>query len=249
MSVSRASLAGCTRVLAVAALVVVFAQPSVAEEKAFNYYEAYEAAGIVAVGPAQLVPEQPSIIKIYESTFNDFARAIEPALISGHYTFSITIDAGWFGKHTFTICDSDYTARVSGLDFDITPGSVDVEGDVTVDWCGLSFSSSQLDATGNVYYSSSDKAVRFSFSSANVQPCFTINVDIGWLGFHESFTVCLPLNINIAPTLNIPPVPIGTSIIYFETAGGPRQLYIQPRNVSLIKRGGYVELQSDVSIR
>ncbi len=239
-SISRASAAG---------LALVIAGPCQAEDGAFNYHEAYEAANMATVAPPQLAPERPSVIKVYESTFNDFARAIEPARIEGHYTFSITIDAGWLGTHTFTICDSDYTAIVSGLGFNITPGSVTAEGDVGVDWCGFDFSSSQLSATGNVYYSSADKAVHFSFSSANVQACFSIDVDIGWLDFHRTFTVCLPVNINIAPTLNIPPMPIGTSIVYFETAGGSRRLYLQPRNVSLVKRGGYVELQSEVSIR
>ena len=191
--------------------------------------------------------EQPAsaadgTVRVYEATFNDFTNAIKPITVTGHYKYSITIDAGLFGEYSVTICNSDYKATVSGLTFSITPSGVTVDGNVDVDWCHLSFSSSELDASGNIFYSYADQAVRFYFYSASVQPCFPVDTPLG------SRNVCLPVHINIAPTLNIPPLPIRPSVISFETASGPKQLFLKPRNVSLVKQNGYIELQSDVDI-
>jgi hypothetical protein len=177
-------------------------------------------------------------INVYESTFNNFANALKPLTITGHYKFRVTVDLGILGRHGLTICDSDWTATVTSLSFHISPGGVNVDGGVDVSWCHISFSSSQLGGSGNVYYSTVDHAVHFSFSSASVQPCFSIG---GW-------DVCLPISISVNPTLNIPSLPIRPSLVHFETASGPKQLRLDPTNVSLTKQSGYVQLRSDAHI-
>jgi hypothetical protein len=215
------------------ALLAVLAYPSSAQERAFNYYEEADTA---AIAPEQLVFEQPPLIKVYESTFNEFIDAVEPIQVTGRYKLSVTVDLWILGTHTITLCDSSYTATVSDLDFDITSANVQSDGDVNASWCGFSFGA-DVDATGDIYYYNPDHTVRFNFTSASIQPSFNA----------FGYTVWLPVHINIAPTLNIPPVRVGTALIYYESAAGQRQIYMDPQNVTVQKRNGYIELQSDVS--
>ena len=181
-------------------------------------------------------------INVYESTFNRFANALQPITMTGHYTFRISVDT-WFGEASVKICSSDWTATVTGLAFHVSPDRVTVDGRVDVSWCDVSFSNSQLGGSGNVYYSAADKAVHFSFYSASVQPC--LSIDAGPFG---TLDVCLPVTISVQPTLNIPPLPIRPSLVHFETASGPKQLRLDPRNVSLTKQSGYVQLRSDAHV-
>ena len=224
-------------------LLFVFLPQPVAQERAFRFGEAGEFAAVDAIAVTPLVPEEPTTIKVYESTFNEFTSSIQPITVTGHYKFTVTIDTFIFGKRTITICDSNYSADVTDLDFEIETSGVQVDGDVDAEWCGLSFSSSTLNANGTIAYSSGDESVHFTFYSTTVQPCFTVKIPV--LGDR---TVCLPASINIASTLNIPPLPIRTTALSFETAGGPRTIYLEPRDVSLRQRNGYIELQSYVSL-
>lgn len=179
-------------------------------------------------------------VKVYDSTFNEFAAAIQPLQVTGHYNFGITIDLGLFGRHRITICSSDYAATVSALRFRINPNNAIVDGSITASWCGLTFTSSLL-TTGNIFYNQADQTVRFSFGGTNIQPCFTIS----FMGI--PFTMCVPVQINVGPTFNVPPLPVRTALISFESTGGARRMRMTPRNVTLVKRAGYIELQSDVS--
>ena len=181
-------------------------------------------------------------IKVYESTFNEFIDAVEPIKITGNYNLSFTINAGIFGTHTISLCNSSYSATVTGLSFDITSSAVTADGDVSASWCNVSFTSSELDATGDIYYSSSISSVVFDFTSASVKPCASITFPV--VG---TLNVCLPFSINIAPTLSIPPVYVGPALISYETGAGTSTLLMTPSNMALQKRDGYIEFTSDVS--
>lgn len=199
------------------------------------------ALGVVLVtGTPTAVAET---VKVYTSTFNEFSNSILPVTLSGSYKLSFTVDLGLFGKHTITLCNSTYSATVSTLTFSISTTAVTAGGKVSARWCNITFADSQLNATGNVYYSAADGNVHFAFSSASVKPCASIRFPV----INRTLTVCLPVNINVAPTLNIPPLAIRTTVISHESAGGQRNIFMTPRNISLVKRNGYLELQTDVS--
>jgi hypothetical protein len=181
--------------------------------------------------PARTAPAADATVYVYTATLNELASAISPMTITGRYKF--TVGSGIFKT---TICDSAYTINVTGLSFSISPTSVTADADVTGSWCRVGFNG-DLDASGNVYYRASDRTVRFSFSSASVQPYFSV------LGYK----IWLPVHVNITSTLNIPPMHIGVARVAYETASGPRLVTMVPNDISLVKRSGYLELQSDLA--
>ncbi len=180
-------------------------------------------------------PAADATVRIYTSTLNEFATALSPIPpITGNYRLQSCFE--FFGRHCITLCDSPYSAMVSGLNFAISPSAVTATGSVSAQWCNISFGGS-LNASGNVFYTAADSKVRFNFTSAAVQPSFN------FLGL---ITVWLPFSINIAPTLNIPSMTIGSAWLGYESASGPRQLVMRPSDSSLFKRSGYLELQTNL---
>ena len=170
-------------------------------------------------------------VYIRESTFNDFAAALVPISVTGHK--QVSIGRGWLKT---VICDSDYTATVTGISFIIAPSGVVAVGPVSATYCGHPFRGT-FTATGSVSYRASDSTVRVSFASASVRPTFEI------LGI----TIPLP-SFDVAPSLNIPPMKIGIARIrYDETADGSRRLVMRPQDISLVQQTGYIVLQSNLS--
>lgn len=172
---------------------------------------------------------QDGTVRVYESTFNELAGRIQPLQLTGHYAWG----CGFWG----CICDSDWTATVTQLNFGITPAQVSLTGRVDAQWCGLSFNS-MLNATGNVAYSAGQNAILVTVNATSVQPCFPIL----WAN------VCLPVWINVSNTMSLPPIPMGVAYFRFETAAGTDTLRMAPSNISLLKRNGYVELQANVNL-
>ena len=177
-------------------------------------------------------------LRVDESTFDEFADAIQPIQITGRFRFATTIDLGIFGKHTITWCDSAYAGTVDGLEFDINSVRIRAQGDAAFTWCNIGFGGpgKELSATGDVTYNSGNSTLNFTFSSATVQPSFSA----------FGFTIWLPVSINIAPTFNIPPLRIGSTSISFATAQGTRYLRVRPLNVAAVKRNGYIQLTSSL---
>jgi hypothetical protein len=48
--------------------------------------------------------------------------------------------------------------------------------------------------------------------------------------------------------MRIPPIRLGASSFEFETARGPERLRIRPQDIVVMKRHGYVEVQSAVTL-
>jgi hypothetical protein len=178
------------------------------------------------------------IVRVRESTFNAFVDRLQPIPITGRYSFEVVIDAGPLGRHRVTVCNSAYGGFVQNLRFSIRPNAVQVTGTAVVGWCGLTFNAA-INATGNAYYNTSDDTVRLALSSARVRPSFNI----------AGYNVVLPVVIDVAQTLNVPPLPIGPALIGFQTTRGARYLRMEPQNVTLVKRTGFVELEADVQFR
>lgn len=193
-------------------------------------------AALVATGAlAAPAAAQDGIVTVRESAFNELAGALEPLTLSGHKTLEVSIATFW-GPVRITVCDSDWTATVRDLAFDIRPATVEVTGDVEASWCGLNFTGDLL-TTGDVGYSAGPNAVVVSVASTSVQPRFSI----------FGIDVRLPA-INVGPTLSLPPIPVRTAFVRFETAAGPTDLRVTPHNVFLTKRNGFIELRSDVAV-
>jgi hypothetical protein len=181
---------------------------------------------------------QADIVRVRESTFNAFVNRLQPIPITGRYAFRVTIDAGPFGRHTITLCDSAYSGVVQNLRFIIQPNTVQVVGETVFSWCNLGFTGG-VSATGNISFRSSDDTVRLTFSSARVRPSFRL--------FGNN--VALPVTIDIAQTLNIPPLPIRPALVGFQTRNGAHYLVMEPQDVQLVKHAGFVELETNVVFR
>jgi hypothetical protein len=195
-------------------------------------------AVLVAACLCTAAPGTAETIHVRTSTFNKFIARIEPIPFSGRYRFRVTIDTFIFGKHVVTLCDSPYRGTVNGLRFVIVPGVVQVTGRAGFTWCNLGFDGA-VTGTGRVYYNNGDDTVRLAFSSAAVRPSFK------FLGFN----VTLPVTVNIAPTLDIPPLPIRPALIGLRTPDGARYLRMTPANTTVSAQAGYVELKSEVRFR
>jgi hypothetical protein len=193
----------------------------------------------VTVGAVRVPQAQAphGIIKVYESTFNELADAIEPLTASGRKRVRATIGPCPFCT-TITICDSVWTVDVRQLHFDINTTQVDITGEVNASWCGFSFNGN-LSTTGDVTYSAGQNAVLVTTGSTSVKPFFELPV-IGKIN--------LPFTINAAPSLTLDPIPVSTALFSFKTARGPRSLRLTPKNIRLYKRDGYIELQSHATI-
>jgi hypothetical protein len=176
---------------------------------------------------------QDGVVKLFDSSLNEFANRIQPMRMNGHHKATTFV---WpFGE--VTICDSDYTATVSQLTFATTPAAVTITGRVDATWCGVSVNS-PLQTTANVSYSGPQRAILVSVNPTNIQPHVTVG----------PFNIPLPFHINVAPSLNIPPIPMASGLIFFQGAQGPVSLRVEPLNVSLLRRSGFLELQTDVTV-
>ena len=194
-------------------------------------------AGLLTVAlaaPASALA-QDGIVKVRESAFNELADRIEPIALTGHRTLTVSIPTP-FGTARITVCDSDWTATVSGIDFDISPARIQITGDVSAVWCGLSFSG-VFTTDGDATYSAAQNAVVMTVQGTSIRPQFTV-----W-----GVTVNLPA-INVGPTFNLPPLPIGAAFARLETVSGPIDLTLTAQNVAVTKRNGLIELQSDVVV-
>lgn len=179
---------------------------------------------------------QASTLKINDAALNSLAGRIEPLELNGRYAFNVSV---WtpFGPAVVTICDSNWTARVTQLRFATTPQQITVTGTVSATWCNASFSAN-LNTTGNAVYRASDRSIVTTINPTNIQPI--INV----LGFQ----VALPVHINVSPSLAVPAIPVQGGQVVFQTVSGTKTLTLIPTGVTLTKRAGYLELQANVNI-
>ena len=201
-----------------------------------------------------LIPTARARVQVYESTFNEFADAIEPLVFSGDYKFKVCTWLPVVGTSCTTICSSDWTAKVNSLRFKITPTKVDVAGKVHAQWCGVSFDA-ELETTADVSYVrsvvlpgrgnflfnqglQSHEGIRVTVNPTDIQPVFHL----------LEYEVKLPFHIDVAPSMTLPTIPVGTALLSFETAAGPQDLRLSPSHVALVKRNGSLELQARVSL-
>lgn len=187
------------------------------------------------------------VIEVYDSTFDELAHALEPIRFSSPtngsaYPLQVTIDPPFFDPYTIKLCDGNWTARVTGVDFTITPSQVLVTGQVSATYtCVVDFHlSGSFNTTADVTYNSTQNQLKVTVNPATVQLKWTA-IDIP--GFGE---ISFSRSIRVDQGLQVPPIPVRSAALNFETAEGPELLRLSPYNIAVIKRYGYIELQGDV---
>ena len=193
-------------------------------------------AAFVLLGHSAELCAQANVLRINDAALNALASRIEPLVVSGRYNFVVSV---WtpFGPANISICDSNYTARVTQIRFATTPQQITVTGSVSATWCNANFSGN-LNTTGNAFYRASDRSIVTTINPTSIQP--TVNV----LGYN----VALPIHINVAPALGVPPIPVQGGEVVFETATGPKTVAMLPTGVTVTKRTGFLELQANVNV-
>lgn len=175
---------------------------------------------------------EDATVHVYDAAFDEMAGRIEPIEMSGRYAYRVGV--GWM---TVTICDSAWSARVTHLAFHVTPTGIQITGTVSARWCNASFSA-PLKTTGDVVYDAAQSVIRVTVNPTSIQPRVSV------LGYQ----VRLPVTIDVAPALTIPPLPIGIGWLVVQTPNGEERVAVMPRNLTLTKLAGYVELRGDVSV-
>jgi len=177
-----------------------------------------------------------AVVRVYNSAFNALAAQVEPLNLNGHYKYEY---CHWLpgGTQCVTICSSDWNATVDHLNFNITPSHVTLAGHVTAHWCGAGFTS-DLSTTAQTTYSPLVNGIVVTVNPTSIQPKFSV----------AGHDVALPVHIDVAPSLSLPPFPIATAMFGFDTANGPQTLRLTPSNVTLTKASGYFELRANVAL-
>lgn len=184
-------------------------------------------------------------LRVRESALDEFAAAIQPLTLTRTWSFTLWIPVPnpfLFGIPTPVpvpfACAA--TATVTGLSFDITPGSVSVRGNLSGAVCGLAYSSTL------------STAVTISIDSAArrlmVRPLgpMTVSATVNFLGLN----IAAPFgNVSVAPSLTVMSIPLDAVPFEIETPSGPRTLALVTRNHQLSLRDGYFEIEADAFFR
>jgi len=176
-----------------------------------------------------------AILEVRESAFNRAAATIEPVRKTGHYKFTVDLRLG-----TVTVCDSDWTTDVSGITLGIAPGRVSVRAKARAHWCDQAFTA-DIDTTGDIVYDPARRHFLITINPTSVTPRLVVTF-MDW-----KFEVPLPFTINLAQ-ITAPPIPVRSFFFTYETSKGSGTLHGTPRDVALVKRQGYIELQSNLRL-
>ena len=200
--------------------------------------------------PHRLIAPNKVILRVYESTFNGLASAVGPLKLTGHYTYNVTacLPATSICGST-QVCESDWTATVTNLRFTISPSKIAVTGQGTASWCGVS-APFTLETVAEVTKTTlilglqgragtrTEDAILVSVRPTDVQPVLSI----------RGYSVTLPIHFNVAPAFALPPIPLATSLVSYETATGAHNVRLSPSQSTIVKRDHYVELQTGLKL-
>jgi hypothetical protein len=168
-------------------------------------------------------------IKIDESTLNEVAAVIEPLEFEG--------------RHKEFFCDSNWKAEVKDLNFKITESGISVTGKITGSWCaGLLTFKADLDTTGDLYYSTAEKSIIVFLHPSPV--ALKKEIDL-WI---STITVTLK-TIDASKYLNAEPIKVHNAKILFESGDDRDWLTIEPSDIALNVRNGFIEFESNAVIK
>lgn len=190
-------------------------------------------------------PAEDGLVRVHESALNDFAAAMQPLSVTRSWSFTLWIWAPnpfLFGLPTPMpvpfACVA--TATVSGVAFDVKPGSASVSGSVTGTVCGFPYTSPLSSPVSIVV----DPVAR----ALVIRPLGTLAVSatVNVLGIK----VTAPFGaINLASSFGTMSIPLDTSAFEIETPSGPRTLRLGTRGHQLSLHDGYFEVRADAFFR
>lgn len=183
-----------------------------------------------------------AVVELRESVFNEAAAAIEPIRLTGRKEWRVPDWVPVVGGNA--ICDPEYTADVTGITLGIAPEGVGVHAHVRAHWCGQAFTA-EVDTTGDVAYDPAARHILVTIDPTSVTPRFVVTIDVRVARYQ--FEVPLPVTIDLAG-ITAPPIRVQSFFFTYETSRGSGTLHGTPRDLALIKRQGYVELQSDLRL-
>jgi hypothetical protein len=201
---------------------------------------AITAAAVLALLVGSPASAQDGTLRIRESTLDRFATAVGSLAWSQNFTFTLWVPNPFLLPPVvplFFNCTA--TARVTGLDFDITPGGTSVRGSVSGGVCGIAYPTQPLTASVAISIDQSQRALIIQPTSMNFQP----RVNVLGFGINAPFTVA------VSPSITVPPIPLDAAPFEIETAAGPRTFVLVGRNLALSRQNGYLEIRGDVRFR
>jgi len=214
--------------------------------RSFDRLRSSAGAVLLALGLAtsESALAEDGTIRVFASTFNKYAAALQPLTVSRTWSFTLWIPVPnplLFGIPTpvpvpFT-CAA--TATVTGVNFNIAPGSASVSGNVSGTVCGIAYQSA-LSTPLAITMDPSTRRLTVRPSG----PLF-VGATVNFMGFNIS----APFGgVNLAPSLT------GSFVldaIHFdiETPMAPRSLILVTRNPQVSLQNGYVEVKADAFFR
>jgi len=183
-----------------------------------------------------------AVLEVRESAFNEAAAALEPIQFMGRKEWNVPdwVPVGG-GK---AICNPNYTVDLTGVKVGIAPEGVSVRAHVRARWCGQAFTA-DIDTTGDIEYVPDRRHFLVTIAPTSVTPNFVITIDI-YVDEYK-FEVPLPITIDLGQ-ITVPPIRVRTFSFAFWTSKGSDELHATPRDLTLVKKDGYMELQSNVRL-
>lgn len=195
--------------------------------------------------------------RLYSSALNELVSSISPIRFESPENGAanpLRIPYyNWRGqKKHYPICSGNWEADLKNVTFTILTTSISIDGNIDATWtCGIDFSfdSATFHTTANI--SADENNISISTNSLNVTITLAaplISTDIpgvpSWLRFSKD--VKFSKTIRVHQGLNFPPIPIRTTLLNFETAGGEFDLRVDPYSTTIEKKNGYIEIKSNV---
>lgn len=181
-----------------------------------------------------------AVLEVRESAFNEAAAALEPVTYKGRKNWKIPDWVPVVGGED--ICDPGYTVEVTGITVGIAPEEVSVRAHVRARWCGQAFTS-DVDTTGDIAYDPDRRHFLVTIDPTSVTPSLVVTIDVHVKEY--KFEVPLPITVDLG-RITVPPIRLRSFFFSYETSKGSGTLHATPRDVTLVKRNGYVELQSSL---
>jgi hypothetical protein len=182
-------------------------------------------------------------LRVRESALNEFAAAVQPLTITRTWSFTLWLlvpNPFLFGIPTPVPVPFSClaTASVTGLVFDIAPGSATVRGNVNGTVCGIG------------YQSTLSTAIAISLDPAGA----ALVIRPGALGLtptvtFQGYSIRAPFSIDVAPALTVASIPLEAALLEIETPTGARRLVLNGRNLQLSRHDGYLEIKGDALFR
>jgi hypothetical protein len=199
---------------------------------------------LASLAPAGHAGAQDGTLRIFVSTLNKYAAALQPLSVTRTWSFTLWIPVPnpfLLGLPTPVPIPFNCAATgfVTGIAFNIGEGSASVSGNVSGTVCGVAYLSTvaspvamALDTTNNVI---------------TVHPAgpMLVHATVNFMGF----SVTAPFsNVNVSPSLT-GAIPVQATPVEIETPAGPRRLVLTMTNLQLALHSSFLEIQANAHFR